>query len=123
MGKERSVANPRRGEVYLVDFDPSRGAEIQKTRPALVIQNDIGNQHSPLTIVAAVTSSVPFRIPAFKILIDAPEGGLAVDSVVLLNQIRTVDRSRLGRRLGKLSSRTMARIDEALRISLGLTAI
>ena len=111
---------PRRGEVYLVDFDPARGTEIQKRRPALVIQNDLGNRYSPLTIVAAITSTVPTEIPAFKVLVEAPEGGLRQDSVILLNQIRSVDKGRLIQRLGKLKSRTLAQVDQALQISLGL---
>ena len=113
---------PNRGEVYLVSFDPALGAETQKTRPALILQNDVGNQHSPVTIVAAVTSNVLRRGPT-SVLVNAPEGGLTVDSVVLLNQIRTVDKRRLGRRLGVLRSATMKQIDQAMMISLGLIEI
>ncbi|MSO57355.1 MAG: type II toxin-antitoxin system PemK/MazF family toxin [Acidobacteria bacterium] len=113
---------PKRGEVYLVSFDPTLGAEIQKTRPALILQNDIGNQHSPLTIVAAVTSNVLRRGPT-GVLVHAPEAGLAVDSVVLLNQIRTIDKSRLGKRLGVLRSATMKQVDQAIMISLALIDI
>jgi mRNA interferase MazF len=113
---------PKRGEVYLVSFDPTLGAEIQKTRPALVLQNDIGNQHSPLTIVAAVTSNVLRRGPT-GVLVKATEGGLTVDSVILLNQIRTVDKRRLGKRLGVLHSATMKQVDQAIMISLALIDI
>jgi mRNA interferase MazF len=113
---------PKRGEVYLVSFDPTQGAEIQKTRPALVLQNDIGNQHSPLTIVAAVTSNVLRRGPT-SVLVKAPEGGLTVDSVILLNQIRTIDKRRLGKRLGVLHSATMKQVDQAIMISLALIEI
>jgi len=113
---------PKRGEVYLVSFDPTLGAEIQKTRPALVLQNDIGNQHSPLTIVAALTSNVLRRGP-INVLVHAPEGGLTVDSVILLNQIRTIDKRRLGKRLGVLRSATMKQVDQALMISLALIDI
>src|SRR4029077_3810886 len=84
---------PKRGEIHLVSFDPALGAEIQKTRPALILQNDIGNQHSPVTIVAAITSNVGRQGPT-GVLVAAPEGGLTVDSIVLLNQIRTVDKRR-----------------------------
>lgn len=113
---------PSRGEVYLDSFDPALGAEIQKTRPALIVQNDIGNQRSPLTIVAAVTSNVSRRGPV-AVLVNAPEGGLEVDSVVLLNQIRSVDRRRLVKRLGVIRPETMVRVDRAVRISLGLIDI
>ena len=109
----RKPLGPLRGEIYLVAFDPTRGAEIQKTRPALILQNDIGNQHSPLTIVAAVTSNV-FRQAPTSVLVKAPEGGLSVDSVVLLNQLRTIDKRRLGKRLGTVRSETMKRVNQAI---------
>lgn len=110
---------PKRGEVYLVSFDPAQGAEIQKTRPALILQNDIGNRHSPVTIVAAITSNVQRQGPT-SVLVTAPEGGLTVDSVVLLNQIRTVDKCRLVKRLGVLRAAPMKQINQATMISLGL---
>ena len=111
---------PKRGEVYLVNFDPTRGAEIQKTRPALILQNDIGNRYSAITIVAAITSRLgPTPYPT-DVRIPAGEAGLAADSVVLLNQIRSIDRMRLGRRLGTLEAETMAAVNKALAISVGL---
>jgi mRNA interferase MazF len=113
---------PKRGEIYLVSFDPALGAEIQKTRPALILQNDIGNLHSPVTIVAAITSNVQRQGPT-SVLIKAPEGGLNVDSVVLMNQIRTVDKRRLVKRLGLLRSATMKQADQAILISLALIEI
>jgi len=114
---------PRRGEVYLVNFDPTIGAEIQKTRPALIIQNDLGNRYSPLTIVAAITSHHGGTPYPHQVLTEAPEGGLQVDSAILLNQIRSVDKRRLVKRLGVLGTRTLAKVDSALQISLGLTVI
>lgn len=113
---------PKRGEVHLVSFDPAVGAEIQKTPPAVILQNDIGNVHSPVTIVAAVTSNVLRRGPT-GVLVKAPEGGLSVDSVVLLNQIRTIDKRRLVKRLGVLRPTTMKQVDQALVISLALVEI
>lgn len=113
---------PRRGEVYLVSFDPALGAEIQKTRPALILQNDIGNRHSPVTIVAAITSNVPRQGPT-GVLVSAPEGGLTADSVILLNQIRTVDKRRLVKRLGALRTSTIKQVDLATMISLALIEI
>ena len=111
---------PRRGDIYLVSFDPTVGAEIRKTRPALVIQNDVANRRSPITIVAAITSQFDLPLYPTEVLIDVPEGGFTVQSVVLLNQIRSIDTQRLARRLGRLRTETMERIDRALTISLGL---
>ena len=123
MGRQAKLAPPKRGEVVVVDFDPTIGAEIRKRRPALVIQNDIDNRHSPITIVAAMTSQlVDERYPT-EVVLHPPEGGLARPSVVLLNQIRSVDRKRLVGRLGRLKPDTMARVDRALRISLGLVKV
>lgn len=113
---------PKRGEIYLVSFDPALGAEIQKTRPALILQNDVGNLHSPVTIVAAITSNVGRRGPT-GVMVTSPEGGLNVDSVVLLNQIRTVDKRRLTKRLGVLRAATLKQVNQALMLSLGMIAI
>jgi mRNA interferase MazF len=123
MAPKRKVAASRRGEVYLVSFDPTLGAEIRKTRPALILQNDIANRTSPITIVAAITSQFEEPLYPTEVLVKAPEGGLAVDSVVLLNQIRSIDTQRLVRRLGKLNPETMRRVDRALILSLGLIAL
>ena len=114
---------PRRGDVWLVNFDPTVGAEIQKTRPALIIQNDIGNRYSPIVIVAAITSRFDEELYPTEVFVDPPEGGLSVPSVVLLNQIRSIDKRRLVRRLGALESDTMERVDAAIKISLGLTEL
>jgi mRNA interferase MazF len=118
--KPQEIRSPRRGEIYLVRFDPTEGHEIQKTRPAVVIQNNISNQYSPITIVAAVSSK--FSDPPFprEVVIEPAESGLPQRSAVVLNQIRPVDRRRLGRKMGTLSALSMKRVDDALRISLGL---
>jgi mRNA interferase MazF len=123
MADRPEVRRPRRGEAYLVSLDPTLGAEIQKTRPALIVQNDIANRASPITIVAAITASFDSRLYPTEVLIRAPEGGLDIDSVVLLNQIRSIDRQRLVRRLGRASSATMGRVDRALMLSLGLVEL
>lgn len=123
MADQASEALPRRGEVYLVNFDPTLGAEIKKTRPALVLQNDIANRHSSITIVAAITSQFEGRLYPTEVLVKMPEGGLRTDSAVLLNQIRSVDKKRLIRRMGKLKPATLREIDRALAISLGLIAL
>jgi mRNA interferase MazF len=123
MARATEVKRPRRGDVYLVNFDPTVGAEVKKTRPAVVIQNDIGNRWSPITIVAAMTSRFEDRLYPTEVLVGAPEGGLEADSVVLLNQIRSVDKARLVRRLGTLKAQTVKDVDRALLLSLGLVTV
>ena len=120
MAAKQKIARPFRGEVYVVAFDPTLGAEIRKTRPALILQNDIANRSSPITIVAAITSKFDEELYPTEVLVRAPEGGLDADSVVLLNQIRSVDRRRLMRRVGRLRPETMRLVDRALVLSLGL---
>ena len=119
----RRLAWPRRGEVWVVALDPAIGSEIRKTRPAVIIQNDVGNRWSPATIVAAITSRTARDRYPIQVEEAAPEGGLERDSLILLDQLRTVDKSRLARRLGRLQSTTQARVDDALRISLGLARL
>jgi mRNA interferase MazF len=114
------IIYPQRGEIYLVNFDPTIGSEIRKTRPALILQNDVSNQYSPVTIVAALTSQFTEPLYPTEVLIKVPEGGLQVDSVALLNQIRSIDKQRLIKRLGVLESVTMEQVDRAIQISLGL---
>ena len=121
MAKKRTVTFPKRGEIYIVHFDPTLGSEIGKTRPALIVQNDIGNQYSPVTIVAAITSKFdPNHQYPTEVLVKAPEGGLTTNSVILLNQVRTVDKQRLDRRMGMVNPKTMERIDRAILLSLDL---
>ena len=115
------TSHPRRGEIYLTALDPALGREIQKTRPALVIQNDISNRVSEITIVAPITSTVRFPLNPVHVLLTADKyTGLSVTSVALLNQIRAVDRVRLVKRLGRVDDNAIGRIDEASKISLGL---
>ena len=119
----QKVAGPRRGDIYLVNFDPTVGSEIQKTRPALVIQNDVANRYSPITIVAAIASK--FGDPPYptEVVMEPEESGLPLKSAALLNQIRSVDRRRLSKRTGRAGSETMRRVDRAIAISLGLVNI
>jgi mRNA interferase MazF len=81
------VASPRRGDIYLVNFDPAIGHEIKKTRPALVIQNDTSNKYSPITIIAAITSK--FDVPPYptEVIVSTSETGLPLQSAIVLNQI------------------------------------
>jgi mRNA interferase MazF len=112
---------PRRGEIYLVELDPARGHESQKTRPALIMQNDIGNQHSQVTIVAAITSKLsPTPYPVEVVVPPHKGNGQSTPSAIQLSQIRSIDRERLVRRLGTLDAAAMVRVDRALQISLGL---
>lgn len=116
------AAQIRRGDIYTVDLEPVRGSEQGKARPALIIQNDVGNRYSPTIIVAAITSGGHARFDV-NVVVKAPEGGLTNDSLILLNQIRTVDKSRLGRYWGRISPQTLAAVDEAIKISLGLVPL
>jgi mRNA interferase MazF len=109
----------RRGEIYWVDWNPSRGSEQSGLRPALVIQNDIGNQFSPTTIVAALTTAVEKPYP-FMVKITSKESGLPKDSLVNLAAILTIDKNRLVNRAAELSKVKMAEVDEAIKASLGL---
>lgn len=122
MAKKQII--PKRGEVYLVNFDPTLGSEIKKTRPALILQNNIANRYGSTTIVAALTGydAGESEYPS-EVLVQAPEGGLAKDSLVLLSQIRTIDKQRLLHKLGRLKSETMLRVEKALLISLGMIKI
>ena len=110
-----------RGMVIEVRLDPTLGHEIRKTRPCVVVQNDIGNAKSPLTIVAAIEGAEHVLRPyPMNVQIPKGEGGLSKDSVVLCNQIRTVDEVRFLKIYGQLSEETMKRVDAALKISLAL---
>ena len=111
---------PKRGEVYLVNFDPTIGSEIRKTRPALILQNDIGNEFSFITIVAAITSQYDDNLYPTEVFIEPPEGGFSNNSVVLLNQICSIDKKRLIKRLGELTLTSMKRVERAIQISFGL---
>jgi mRNA interferase MazF len=123
MERRPRLSTSRRGDIYLVAFDPSVGAEIQKTRPALILQNDIANRHSPITIVAAMTSQFEEPLYPTEVRITPPEGGLTVPSVALLNQIRSIDRRRLVRRLGHVTDETLVRVNYALQVSLGIIEV
>jgi len=118
--RKNSQDFPRRGEIYLTTLDPALGHEIKKTRPALVIQNDVTNQYGMTTIIAAITSKVSVPPYPNEVIIQPSMAGLQVLSTVRLDQIRTVDRKRLIKRLGKASEDVMDKIDQAIFISLGL---
>jgi mRNA interferase MazF len=113
-------AEPRRGEVYWLDFSPAQGAEMRDRHPAVVIQNDIGNRASALTIVAAVTSNLRVADLPVGVRLESRESGLPRPSAVHLGHIYTVDRRRLQRRVGALPPDAMARVDQAMLVSLGV---
>jgi mRNA interferase MazF len=120
----KAASWPKRGEIYLTALDPTVGREIQKTRPALIIQNDVSNRLSDITIVAPITSTIRFPLNPVHVLLQAGnDTGLAVTSVALLNQVRAVDRQRLIKRLSAIDSQTQAQVDEAIKISLGLVTL
>lgn len=109
----------KRGELYYADLSPVVGSEQGGVRPVLVVQNDVGNKFSPTVIAAAVTSQMgKARLPT-HIALKASDFGLAKDSVILLEQIRTLDKSRLKEKIGELSQSVMERVNQALLISLG----
>jgi mRNA interferase MazF len=107
---------PRRGEVWLVNFNPGRGSEQRGIRPAMVIQNDTGNIYASTTIVAAITSTIK-EFPV-TVVLPAGEGGLKQRSMVNLAQLLTIDKGRLQRRLGNISDPVIEQVNEAVRVSL-----
>ncbi|MFC7187612.1 type II toxin-antitoxin system PemK/MazF family toxin [Halorubrum yunnanense] len=112
-------ADVRRGDVVIVRLDPAEGHEIKKTRPAVVIQNDIGNRNSSTTIVAPITGT--YREYPFEVFVEADGSPLGKDSSIRLDQIRTVSvPERIRSVAGSLHGPTMAEVDEALQLSLGL---
>lgn len=110
----------KRGDIFYADLSPVIGSEQGGVRPVLVVQNDIGNKFSPTVIVAAVTSQINKAKLPTHIEISANEFGLSKDSVILAEQVRTVDKKRLREKIGTLDERQMARVDEALSVSFGI---
>lgn len=111
---------PRRGDLYWAKLDPTVGAEIAKTRPALVISNDMGNRYSAVVTIAPLTTGGGPRTYPFEVPVLEGEGSVARPSRVLLNQIRTVDKRRLENRIGALSQDRMQQVDAAIRLSLAV---
>ena len=113
------MASIKRGEIFLVNFDPTLGAEIKKTRPALVVSNDLNNAYSPIVSISPVTSKVT-KVYSFEVEIPAAAGGLKTRSKVMINQTRAVDKLRLIKRLGHLSEQIMREVNQALRLHYDL---
>jgi len=110
----------KRGDVFYADLSPVVGSEQGGVRPVLVIQNDIGNRFSPTVIIAAITAQIQKAKLPTHVEIDAKTHGMEKDSVILLEQIRTIDKQRLTDKITHLDEETMRKVDEALQISLGL---
>lgn len=110
----------KRGEIYYADLSPVVGSEQGGVRPVLIVQNDIGNKHSPTVIAAAITSQKEKNKLPTHIELNAAACGLAKDSVVLLEQVRTLDKRRLKERMGELDSSAMSQVNDALSVSFGL---
>jgi mRNA interferase MazF len=112
----------KRGEIYFAQLNPVIGSEQGGTRPVLVVQNDIGNQYSPTTVILAITGQINKAKMPTHVEIKATQYGLGRDSVILGEQIRTIDKMRLKQRVAALDEETMSKVDQALLVSLGLTA-
>ena len=110
----------KRGDIFYGDLSPVIGSEQGGIRPVLIVQNDIGNKYSPTVIVAAITSQINKAKLPTHVEINAEEYGITKDSVILLEQIRTIDKKRLKERIGHLSDDLMKKVDDALQISFGL---
>ena len=109
-----------RGDIYYADLSPVVGSEQGGVRPVLIVQNDVGNRFSPTVIAAAITSQKDKTKLPTHIRLQAEGSGLARDSIVLLEQIRTLDKQRLRERMGRLDDHSMNRVDRALQVSFGL---
>lgn len=113
----------KRGDIYYADLSPVVGSEQGGIRPVLIIQNDIGNKYSPTVIITAITSQINKAKLPTHVEISSEEYGLNKDSVILLEQIRTIDKRRLKDRIGHISDELMVRVDQALMISLGMVEV
>ena len=114
------MSTVKRGDIYYADLSPVVGSEQGGMRPVLIVQNDTGNKHSPTVIAAAITSQTGKAKLPTHIELNAQSVGLSRDSVILLEQIRTIDKSRLRARMGKLDDKTMNKVDSAIAVSFGL---
>jgi mRNA interferase MazF len=109
---------PRRGEIYMVDFNPARGSEQAGIRPALVVSNDVANRSSPNVTVAAITKTIPKRDYPFNVHL--PAGDLPLPGTICCAQVMTISKERLMRHRGQIDDQLLRNVDEALRVSLGL---
>lgn len=113
----------RRGEMYYANLSPVVGSEQGGIRPVLIVQNDVGNKYSPTVIVAAITSKLTkAKLPTHIEVSSTTYSGLSKDSVILLEQLRTIDKMRLQQKIGTLDTKTMLKVDKAMLLSLGYYA-
>ena len=112
----------KRGEIYYADLSPVVGSEQGGMRPVLIVQNDVGNRYSPTVIAAAITSQMEKSKLRTHIELHSRQCGLSKDSIVLLEQIRTIDKKRLRERMGRIDEDSMGQVNQALSISFGLPA-
>lgn len=110
----------KRGDIFYADLSPVIGSEQGGIRPVLVVQNDVGNKYSPTVIAAAITSKINKAKMPTHIELDAQKYGLVRDSVILLEQVRTIDKKRLREKIGRLDDLQMIKVNDALQISFGL---
>jgi mRNA interferase MazF len=113
------MSHPQKGEIYWADLNPTIGSEIAKTRPVLIVSNDINNQYAATVTILPITSSTE-KIYPFEILLPKGEGGLSNESKAKANQIRSIDKQRLKSRLGKISELKIREIEEAILIHLDI---
>ena len=115
------MKNIKKGEIYIIDLGKKVGSEQSGLRPALIIQNDVGNRYSPTTIVATITSKEKNNLPTHYQL-NKDECGIQKDSTVLFEQIFTIDKTRLVKKVGEVTKQTLKKLDDAAKVSLGITA-
>ena len=120
MPKGKRKMNIKRGDIFYADLSPVVGSEQGGLRPVLIVQNDVGNKYSPTVIAAAITSKMSKTKLPTHIDLGGPDAGLAKDSVVLLEQIRTIDKKRLKEKMGHLDDETMRNVNNAIQVSFGL---
>ena len=113
----------KRGDIFYADLSPVIGSEQGGVRPVIIIQNDIGNKYSPTVIVAAITSQINKAKLPTHVELGGNEYGLVKDSVILLEQVRTIDRKRIKEKIGHIDDELMGKVNEALSISFGLVEI
>ncbi len=116
------ILSVKRGDIFYADLSPVIGSEQGGLRPVLIVQNDVGNKYSPTVIAAAITSQISKTKLPTHIDVFADNVGLSKDSVILLEQIRTIDKKRLKEKMGHLDEASMSRVDDAISISFGLPA-
>lgn len=118
-GKDEKM-NIKRGDIYYADLSPVIGSEQGGLRPVLIVQNDVGNKYSPTVIAAAITSRMSKTKLPTHIDVPGDDAGLAKDSIILLEQIRTIDKKRLKEKMGHLDDATMVSVNNAIEVSFGL---